>query len=223
MNFENRQSAAKLLLEKLFKFKTPETVVLAIPRGAVPMGVILSQGLNCPMSLVPVRKIASPLAPEFALGAADVEGNFYPEDEDVLQVPKQQMRLWLKKSLEVLRVREFRWRKYLPRISLANKTVIVVDDGVATGATMRAALMWVRRKQPARIIAAVPVASREGVEMMRRFAEHLECLYVPDHFAAVGDFYSDFAEVGDEDVCQLLKSLTQARDATETVANIDQK
>lgn len=216
MKFNNRLHAATLLLEKLLKFKSQNTVVLAIPRGAVPMGVYLSKGLNCSLGLVPVRKVASPLAPEFALGAADVEGNFYPEDEDVLQIPKEQLRLWLKKSLEVLRFRDFRWRKFVPRLALQNKVVIIVDDGVATGATMRAALMWVRRKQPAQIITAVPVASQEGLDMMHRFADAVECLYAPADFGSVGEFYSAFQEVSDDDVCRLLTSLSAETDVTGT-------
>ncbi|MEN9825417.1 MAG: hypothetical protein RI953_1162 [Pseudomonadota bacterium] len=223
MIFNNRLHAANLLLEKLIKFKSQNTVVLAIPRGAVPMGVYLSQGLNCPLGLVPVRKVASPLAPEFALGAADVEGNFYPEDEDVLQIPKEQLRLWLKKSLEVLRLRDFRWRKLATQISLHNKTVIIVDDGVATGATMRAALMWVRRKQPAQIITAVPVSSQEGLEMMHRFADAVECLYSPTLFGAVGEFYSAFEEVNDDDVCRLLKLASANPDAGGHLPEINSK
>jgi predicted phosphoribosyltransferase len=92
MIFNNRIHAAELLLEKLTKYRSPNLVVLAVPRGAVPMGVFIAQGLGCPMSLAPVRKVASPLAPEFALGAADVEGNFYPEDE-ALHLPQEQLRL----------------------------------------------------------------------------------------------------------------------------------
>lgn len=206
MVFNNRLHAADLLLERVRKYKSPRLVVLAIPRGAVPMGVFLAQALKCPIDLVPVRKVASPLAPEFALGAADVEGNFYPEDE-VLALPPEQLRTWFKKSLEVLRQRHFRWRKHTANISLKDKVVLIVDDGVATGATMRAALMWARRKQPAEIIAAVPVSSMEGMSLMARFADAVECLEVPRFFGAVGEFYANFEEVSDDDVCRLLQSV----------------
>lgn len=214
MIFMSRTHAANLLLERLFKYRSPQTIVLAVPRGAVPMGVVLARGLNCPLELVPVRKVASPLAPEFALGAADIEGNFYPEDE-VLNLPHEQLRLWFKKSLEVIRHRDFRWRRYLPHQSLKDKRVVIVDDGVATGATMRAALIWVRRKQPAEVVVAVPVSSREAMGMMSRFADAVECLHVPSLFGAVGEFYSHFEEVSDEDVCQMLKSFRPTESSAE--------
>lgn len=206
MIFNSRGHAASLLLERLLKFRSPQLIVLAIPRGAVPMGAELAKGLDCPLGLVPVRKVASPLAPEFALGAADIEGNFYPEDE-VLQLPPEQLRLWFRKSLELIRHRDFRWRKLASVPSLKDKKVVLVDDGVATGATMRAALMWVRRKQPYEIIAAVPVASKEGMSMMTHLADVVECLHVPQIFGAVGEFYSSFEEVTDDDVCRILKGL----------------
>lgn len=205
MIFNNRLHAATILVERLLKFKDERLIVLAIPRGAVPMGAAIADGLNCLFDYVPVRKVASPLAPEFALGAADVEGNFYPED-DVLNLPQEQLRLWFKKSLELIRLRDFRWRKLSPHISLQGKRLILVDDGVATGATMRAALMWARRKLPAEIIAAVPVASREGMSMMSRLADHVEVLQVPQFFASVGEFYSSFEEVTDDDVCRTLQA-----------------
>lgn len=208
MIFNNRIHAASLLLEKLLKYRSPRLIVLAIPRGAVPMGVSIARGLNCTFGLAPVRKVASPLAPEFALGAADIEGNFYPEDE-VMNLPQEQLRLWLKKSLEVLRQRDFRWKKFVPQLSLRDKKVILIDDGVATGATMRAALMWARRKQPAELIAAVPVASLEGMTMMSHLADAVECLSVPKAFAAVGEFYSSFEEVTDDEVCRLLESMQE--------------
>lgn len=204
MIFKNREHAAHLLLEKLVKHRGPELIVLAVPRGAVPMGVVIAGGLGCPLDIAPVRKVASPLAPEFALGAADIEGNFYPEDE-VLNLPQEQLRLWFRKSLEVLRQRDFRWRKSAPHLSLKDKKIILVDDGVATGATMRAALMWARRRQPIEIIAAVAVSSADGMSMMSRLADSVECLHVARVFSAVGEFYIDFSEVSDEAVCRMLQ------------------
>lgn len=209
MIFKDREHAADLLLEKLLKHKGAETIVLAVPRGAVPMGVVIARGLRCPLDIVPVRKVASPLAPEFALGAADIEGNFYPEEE-VLNLPQEQLRLWFRKSLDVLRQRDFRWRKSAPHIALKDKRIIIVDDGVATGATMRAALMWARRRQPSEIIAAVAVSSSEGMSVMTHFADSVECLHVAKVFSAVGEFYIDFSEVSDEDVCRLLQKSRSA-------------
>ncbi|MEN9810040.1 MAG: hypothetical protein RLZZ488_1607 [Pseudomonadota bacterium] len=209
MIFKSREHAAHLLLEKLLQHERAETVVLAVPRGAVPMGLVIAHGLRCPLDIVPVRKVSSPLAPEFALGAADIEGNFYPEEE-VLNLPHEQLRLWFRKSLEVLRQRDFRWRKSAPHLSLRDKRIVLVDDGVATGATMRAALMWARRRQPAEIIAAVAVSSSEGMSVMTRFADRVECLHVAKLFSAVGEFYVDFSEVSDDDVCSMLQKARSA-------------
>lgn len=206
MFFEDRIEAARLLLTRLEQYRGQDCIVVAVPRGAVAMGVFLAGGLSCNFTLAPVRKVASPLAPEFALGAADVEGNFYP-DEDSLELPQEQLRLWFKKSLETLRQRMHRWRQFLPQTSLKNKTVIIVDDGVATGSTMRAALMWSRRKEPREIVVAVPVASREGLDLLHRFADSVVCLEHPRLFNAVGDFYLRFDEVTDEDVYFILRSV----------------
>lgn len=215
MIFNDRLHAATLLLERLSRFQASDAVVLAIPRGAVPMGIFIARSLGCSFALAPVRKVASPLAPEFALGAVDIEGNFYPEDE-ALHLPEVQLRLWLKKSLEILRHRDFRWKKLISRCELKDKKLILVDDGVATGATMRAALMWARRKQPAEIIVAVPVAAREAMVMMRNLADHVECLHVPDHFYAVGEFYSIFTVISDDQVCRLLTDYRQSEKALDT-------
>jgi putative phosphoribosyl transferase len=178
------------------------------------MGIFLAKALACEFTLAPVRKVASPLAPEFALGAADVEGNFYP-DEDSLNLPQNQLRLWFKKSLDILRQRMHKWRGFLVPLSLKKKTVIIIDDGVATGSTMRAALMWCRRKEPHEIIVAVPVSSREGLELLHRFADSVVCLEHPRQFNAVGDFYLRFDEVTDEDVYSILRSMRADADGVE--------
>jgi predicted phosphoribosyltransferase len=214
MFFEDRIEAARLLFARLAQYKDRDCVVVAVPRGAVPMGVFLAQALACSFALAPVRKVASPLAPEFALGAADVEGNFYP-DEDSLELPQEQLRIWFKKNLETLRQRFQRWRKVMPQVSLKNKTVIIVDDGVATGSTMRAALMWSRRKEPHEIIVAVPVASHEGLDLMHRFADAVICLEHPRLFNAVGEFYLRFDEVTDDDVLSILRGLSSGTRQTD--------
>ncbi|MEY4066085.1 MAG: hypothetical protein RIR26_2293 [Pseudomonadota bacterium] len=210
MTYEDRLDASRLLLERLLALKILNPLILAIPRGAVPMGALLAQGLKCEMTIAPVRKVASPLAPEFALGAVDVEGNYYP-DEEVLEFPPEQLRSWFKKSLEVLRQRNFRWRQALPHVVLKGHSVVVVDDGVATGATMRAALLWARRKEPSQLIAAVPVSSQSGASIMHRFADHVLCLDVPHFFSSVGEFYRSFEEVSDDDVCRILRSFSQSK------------
>lgn len=219
MIFKDRSEAALLLLNKLMKFKSSSTVVLAVPRGAIPMAVLISHGLECPMNLAPVRKVASPLAPEFALGAADIEGNFYPE-ESAYGLPPEQLRQWFKKSLELLRQRHFRWRQMLSPLVLKDRTVIIVDDGVATGSTMKAALMWARRKEPAKIVVAVPVASAEGAQIIERFSDESVCLYLPKSFTSVCEFYANFEEITDESVFEILCSQMHKRKAEEHAQDI---
>ena len=219
MLFRDRLDAARLLVEKLQKYRSQNAVILAIPRGAIPMAAQMITDLNASLNLVPVRKVSSPLAPEFALGAADAEGNFYPEDS-VLNLPQQQLRNWFKKSLEILRQRNFRWLQLLPRETLKNRTVIIVDDGVATGATMRAALMWARRKEPARIVVAVPVASQEGIAVMQRFADEVICLHSPRVFSSVGEFFVNFDEVNDDEVCAILNSIQRSKLQKDRTADI---
>ncbi len=215
MIFNDRIQAARLLLERLRGYENQSVVILAIPRGAVPMAECIAHGLGGRISLAPVRKVSSPLAPEFALGAADIEGNFYPE-RSVLQFPQEQLKLWFKKSLEVLRYRNFRWRQYLPHQDLKDRIVIVVDDGIATGATMRAALMWLRRKEPRKIVVAVPVSSHEGAELVKHLADEVVCLDISPDFAAVGEFYLHFDEVSEEDVCSILKNQSVSQSHKET-------
>ncbi len=110
----------------------------------------------------------------------------------------------------MLRQRDFRWRKSAPHLSLSDKRIVLVDDGVATLATMRSALMCSRRRQPAEIIAAVAVSSSEGMSVMTRFADRVECLHVAKLFSAVGEFYVDFSEVSDDDVCSMLQKARSA-------------
>jgi len=215
MIFNDRIQAARLLLEKLRNYDRQRVVVLAIPRGAVPMAECIAKGLGGRIGLAPVRKVSSPLAPEFALGAADIEGNFYPE-RSVLQFPQEQLKTWFKKSLEVLRYRNFRWRQFLAHDDLKDRIVIVVDDGIATGATMRAALMWLRRKEPRKIVVAVPVSSQEGSELINNLADEVVCLEVSPDFAAVGEFYLHPEGVTEEDVCSILRNQFQEKEQAET-------
>jgi putative phosphoribosyl transferase len=208
MIYEDRLDASRHLLERLLSLRIVNPLILAVPRGAVPMAAFIARELGCPMSIAPVRKVASPLAPEFALGAVDVEGNYYP-DEEVLEFPQEQLRSWFRKSLEVLRQRNFRWRQMLPHAVLKSHSVIVVDDGVATGATMRAALLWARRKEPARLVAAVPVSSQSGLAIMHRFADQVLCLEAPRLFSSVGEFYRSFEEISDDEVCGILRTFSE--------------
>jgi putative phosphoribosyl transferase len=183
-------------------------VVLALPRGGVPIAVLVARALSAPLDLLLVRKIGLPWQPELAL-AAVVDGE-PPElviDEEVQRSadlePGYIESEAVKEIREIARRRALYLRGKAP-VALTGKTVIVVDDGVATGTTMRAALKALRRRQPAGLVLAVPVAPRETIDTLRPDVDQIVCLAEPDPFYAVGAHYRDFHQVSDEEVLTAL-------------------
>lgn len=204
--FQDRNEAAAQLAQALAAWRGQHPLVLAIPRGAVPMAARLARALDGELDLVLVRKLHAPGAPEFAIGAVDEEGWVYLAPHAsaagatpgyIAQQKAQQM--------EELRRRRALYTPGRPPIDAAGRTVIVVDDGLATGATMVAALHAVRQRQPARLVCAVPVASEESVKLVGEHADQVVALHVPRHFAAVGQFYRSFPQLEDEEVIALLR------------------
>lgn len=204
--FDDRHDAAEQLADALSTYRGQHPLVLAIPRGAVPLGAVLARRLEGDLDLVLVRKLHAPGAPEFAIGAVDEAGWVYlaPHASEVgatgSYVAEQKQY-----QLEELRRRRDLYTPGRAPIGVAGRTVIVVDDGLATGATMVAALHAVRQRAPARLVCAVPVASEEAVELVRRHADEVVCLQVPRRFAAVGQFYRSFPQLEDEEVVRLLR------------------
>jgi len=203
--FRDRDDAADALIALLGEFAAPQTLVLAIPRGAVPMGVRIARALGARFDLVLVRKLAAPGNPEFALGAVDEEGRV------TLSPGLDAMRdaRWLASELarqrNILSERRQLYRRPSPASAIESGTVIVVDDGVATGATMVSALDWVRRRGPALLVAAVPVASTEALDWVSHHADRMICPWRPPLFGAVSAFYRNFPQVDDKEVARLLK------------------
>jgi len=203
--FDSRIDAAKRLAKALAHFRGRNPLVLAIPRGAVPMGGVLADELNGELDVVLVRKLGSPVSPEFAVGSIDESGWAYVAehaakwgaDQAYLE---QEKRL----QLDVLRKRRALYTPTRPPIDAKGRIAIVVDDGLATGATMIAALHAARAKQPARLVCAVPVAAPDSLEKVRPYADEVICLEAPDDFFAVGQFYGEFHQVADEEVVALL-------------------
>lgn len=208
--FEDRIDAAGQLAQALAAYRGQRPLVLAIPRGAVPIAALLARELGGDADLVLVRKIHAPGAPEFAIGAVDESGWVYlaPHAAAVRASPAyvaQQKELELR---ELARRREL----YTPgrlRMDAAGRVVIVVDDGLATGATMIAALHSVREHGPARLVCAVPVASAESVRLVAQHADEVVCLQVPRRFAAVSQFYRSFPQLEDGEVVALLRRARQ--------------
>jgi putative phosphoribosyl transferase len=206
--FEDRRDAGRRLALELLRFKGHDPVVLALPRGGVPIGFEIAQALEAPLDLVLVRKIGAPFQPELAVAAVvDGEKMELVLNEDVLKalsLSEDYVRQQATRELEEIERRRRLYLEGRERVRIEGKTALVVDDGIATGATMRAALRAVRRRQPRRLILAVPVAPPETVESLRSEVDEVVCLATPDYLGAIGSFYADFRQVGDDEVHELL-------------------
>lgn len=206
--FENRRDAALRLAERLASYKGKNPLVLGIPRGAVPMARLIADQLGGEVDIVLVRKLGAPGNPEFAIGSIDESGlaevagyaastgadSRYLDEEKQLQ-------------LEVMRQRRAQYTAHRPVANPAGRVVIVIDDGLATGSTMIAALHALRRQEPARLICAVPVAPPDTAAKVAESCDELVCLETPEYFQAVGQFYRHFPQVEDDEVIAALKAV----------------
>ncbi|MGE5319228.1 MAG: phosphoribosyltransferase [Hyphomicrobiaceae bacterium] len=206
MVFANRNHAADRLAVALEAYKGQHPLILAIPRGAVPMGLRLAQALGGELDVVLVRKLRAPFNPEFALGSIDESGWSYIADyaESAGGTPAY-LAQEKQAQLDTIKKRRAQYTPLRPPIDPAGRIVIVVDDGLATGATMISALHALRDKKPARLICAVPVAPADTVEKIRPYADEVVCLSTPMFFQAVGQFYADFPQVDDAEVEAILR------------------
>jgi len=202
-----------LLGERLAQMQLAQPVVLALPRGGVPVAAEIATRLDAPLDVVFVRKLGAPDQPELAVGAvadgSDPEIVLNAEIAAMLDLNQDYIASIARRELAVIERRRQEWAPLRPVIDAAGHTVIVVDDGVATGMTMQAALRQQARRRPARLIAAAPVASREAVAMLEREADGVVCLWSPRNFGSVGAFYRSFVQVTDDEVVALLRSQPQ--------------
>jgi len=205
MIFRDREHAAHLLVHALRRYKGRHVLVRAIPRGAVPMGRIIADELGGELDVVLVRKLAAPNAPELAIGAVDENGEtFLPEGLDHVHVPQGYIEAERARQLANLRERRALYTPHHASVSPAGRIVIVLDDGIATGATMIAALRATRHKDPAELIAASGVIARETFDSVAAEADRVVCLQTPEYFGAVGHFFEDFDPVEDDAVIAAL-------------------
>jgi predicted phosphoribosyltransferase len=203
--FLDRIDAAQRLAKALAPYRGQNPLVLAIPRGAVPMGKIIAAALDGELDVVLVRKLRAPFSPEFAVGAIDEDGWVYVAPHaraagaDEAYFAREQ-----KAQLALLRQRRAQYTPARASIDPAGRVAIVIDDGLATGATMIAALHSVRARAPRRLVCAVPVAAAQSLEAVAPFADEVVCLQTPADFYAVGQFYRAFPQVEDEAVIAIL-------------------
>jgi putative phosphoribosyl transferase len=215
MRFKDREHAATLLAERLVACKGQNPLVLAVPRGAVPMARIIADALNGELDVVLVRKLRAPGFPELAIGAVDEAGSIL-QDAYFTTASEEYLREEVHAQQEVLRARRDMYTRAHPAIDPAGRVVIIVDDGIATGSSMLAAIRSVRARKPRRIVVAIGVAPPETLARIRAEVDELVCLHAPAGFAAVGQFFDDFSEVTDEMVVAALSRTVPAAHGAES-------
>jgi predicted phosphoribosyltransferase len=217
MAFKDRSDAGRKLASSLAEYKDLQPVILALPRGGVPVAAEVASRLKAPLDLILVRKIGVPFQPELAMGAvADGESLLVVRNEDLIGrigIGEADFEAACAAERDEIERRRQRYLGRRHRVDIEGRTVIVIDDGVATGATTRAALRAVRMRAPKRLILAVPVAPAESLPALREEADDVVCLERHEPFEAIGCYYGDFRQVSDEDVVGIL-----ARFPVETVA-----
>jgi putative phosphoribosyl transferase len=214
MIFRDRTEAGKHLATKLTRFKDrPDVLVLALPRGGVPVAFEVAQALRVPLDIFLVRKLGVPGHEELAMGAiATGDVRVLNEDTiDYLGIPPSVIDAIAETELKELKRRELAYRGNRPEPDIKDKTIILIDDGLATGSTIRAAAQALRRQAPARIIVAVPVSAQETCDEYLIGVDEIVCAVTPEPFFGVGQWYLDFSQTTDEEVRDLL---AQARGET---------
>lgn len=204
--FRDREDAAMRLASALARYRDARPVVLALPRGAVPMGRIIADALGGDLDVILTRKLGAPGNPEFAIGAIDERGQVMLDESsaDWSGASRDYVQRESERQLALIRERRQLYRGDRASTALAGRTVVIVDDGLATGATMTAALRAARAQKPARLICAVPVGARESISRVARIADEVICLATPAPFGAVGLYYRKFEQVGNDAVVEAL-------------------
>ena len=202
MIFHDRYDAAMKLIPLLSKYKNEEGVVLAVPRGGVPIGYYIAMEYNFPLEILLTKKIGHPGSSELAIGAVSLENEVIDDRHNVSDAYIEEQVRIIRKSLQE------RYKKFMgdrKPMDLENKIVIIVDDGIATGNTILAAIKMIRAKHPKKIVVAVPVAPPRTARVIEKEVDDFVCISIPEEFYGVGQFYHDFSQVTDNEVTRLLK------------------
>lgn len=209
IRFADRRDAGRQLAERLLPLAAEDPIVLALPRGGVPVAREVALALHAPLDFLAVRKLGAPHNPEYGIGAVVEDGTrlIDPEAIAVLGIGNGALDAIVARERAELRRRTAAYRGDRPVLDLSGRTVIVVDDGVATGVTDAAALRAVRRRGPRRVILAVPVCPPDSARRLRSEADEVVCLHSPPRFFGVGQWYEDFSQVSDEEVTSVLSEL----------------
>jgi len=200
--FKDRIDAGKSLATSLKKYRHEHCVVLALPRGGVPVGFIVAEYLHCPLDIILSKKIGHPFNKEYAIGAATLSDYFISPHEKVLDVYIQEELKEIRKRLKEMNT------KYLGSqipVDIEDKIVIIVDDGIATGNSMIAAITLIKKSYPKKIVIAVPVSAKSTLDKLMPFADEIISLISPFDLHAIGDYYENFQQVTDEEVIQYLE------------------
>lgn len=207
----NRKHAGEILANELKNYANrPDTIVLALPRGGVPIAYEIAKKISAPLDLMIVRKLGMPGHKELAIGAIASGGIVVFNDEIILEfnISKDEINAVIKAEQQELKRRELAYRGNRSLPILTNKIVILVDDGIATGATIKSAIQAVREQHPAKLIVAVPVAEFTTSEKIAALADEMVCPLKPQRFYAVGEWYEDFPQTTDNEVRELLQQLS---------------
>lgn len=205
--FLDRRDAGRRLAEELVKYRDEKPVILAIPRGGAVVAAEAARALKAPLSLIIPRKIGAPHDPEYAIGAVAEDGSMVLDNEAVaaLGVPLEYIEQ--EKAVQMAEIKRRRKEYASKDLDLSGKTVILIDDGIATGSTVMAAAKSIRNKNPKKIVLAVPLAPPEALAALKNLFDEIVCLHSPTFFSAVGCFYRDFSQTSDLEVREILREL----------------
>jgi predicted phosphoribosyltransferase len=218
--FTDREEAGWILVERLRGQRFHDPIVLAIPRGGVETGAAIARGLGCELDVVLARKLRAPHQPELAIGAVSEDGDIYLNDFATALTGSGSAFIEAERQRQLAEIarRRTMFRAVRPQVDVTGRTVILTDDGIATGATMIAAIHTVRAAGAKEIIVAVPVGASDRIDAIRPLCDRVECLLEPDTFWAIGQFYRHFEQVPDERVVELLREHGQPASRWEVAA-----